>query len=114
MSTSIFVLSACSGDKAIDPVIDCSDIDAGTREELVNQFPNASMEAGPLYTGYEHEHVKAAVDRFGELGNVEWRISLPDLESYSQRQCCHRTSARLEMTSQSVNEWTSWDVTPRL
>jgi hypothetical protein len=74
MSTSIFILSACSGDKAIDAVIGCEEIDAGARVELVNQFSEASMEAQSLYTGDEHEHVKAAVERFGEIGTVEWRI----------------------------------------
>lgn len=74
MSTSIYVLSACSGDKAIDAVIDCEEIDARDRVELVNQFSEVSMEAQSLYTGDEHEHVKTAVERFGELGTVEWRI----------------------------------------
>lgn len=74
MSTSIFVLSACSSDKATDAVVDCEDIDAGNRDELVDRFPKASMEARSLYTGDEHEHVKAAVERFGEFGDVDWRI----------------------------------------
>lgn len=74
MSTSIFVLSACSGDKAIDAVVDCEDIDTGNRAELVNRFSEESMEARALYTGDEHEHIKTAVERFGELGAVEWRI----------------------------------------
>ena len=74
MSTSIFVLSACSGDKAIDAVVDCEDIDTGNRAELVNRFSEESMEARALYTGDEHEHVKAAVERFGEFGDVGWRI----------------------------------------
>lgn len=74
MSTSIFVLSACSGDKALDAVVDCGDIDDGDRASLVSNHPDASMEAGSLYTGAEHEHVKAAVERFDELATVDWRI----------------------------------------
>ena len=74
MSTSIFVLSACSGDKAIDAVVDCEDIDMGNRAELVNRFSEESMEARALYTGDEHEHIKTAIERFGEFGDVDWRI----------------------------------------
>lgn len=74
MSMSIFVLSACSGDKALDAVVDCGDIDDGDRALLVSKHPDASMEAGSLYTGAEHEQVKAAVERFDELATVDWRI----------------------------------------
>jgi hypothetical protein len=74
MSMSVFVLSACSGDKAVDAVVDCEDIDDGNRASLVTEHPDASMEAGSLYTGAEHKHVKAAVERFDGLATVEWRI----------------------------------------
>jgi hypothetical protein len=74
MSTSVSVLSACSGDKALDAVVSSEDIDARDRTELIDRFPEASMKARSLYTGDEHEYIKAAVERFGELGTVEWRI----------------------------------------
>lgn len=74
MSASIFVLSACSGAKAIDPVITCEDIDESSRTDLLDQHPEATMPAESLYTGDEHERVKAAVEQFEEIADVDWRI----------------------------------------
>lgn len=72
---SVFVLSACSGDKEVDePEIDCDDIDSTSRSALVDKYAETSMPAETLYTGDEHEYVKAAVDRFREMADVDWRI----------------------------------------
>lgn len=74
MSTSIFVLSACSGAKAVDAVVDCQDIDEAERAALTDEHPSASMEAKSLYTGAEHQHIKAAIERLEEVATVDWRI----------------------------------------
>lgn len=75
MSVSILVLSACSGDKAIDdPDIDCRDIDKSTRSALQDEHRDIAMPARSLYTGNEHEHVEAAVEEFEDIADVEWRI----------------------------------------
>lgn len=75
MSVSMLVLSACSGDKEVDnPDLDCDDIDHASRTELVRENPDASMPAQSLYTGDEHEYVKEAVEQFGEIADVDWRI----------------------------------------
>jgi hypothetical protein len=72
---SVFVLSACSGDKEVDdPEITCEDIDSASRSALVNEHPETSMPAAKLYTGDEHEYVKTAVGRFSEMADVDWRI----------------------------------------
>lgn len=75
MSMSILVLSACSGDKAMDtPDIACGDIDEASRSALLEEYRDVSMPARSLYTGNEHEHVEAAVEKFQEVADVEWRI----------------------------------------
>ena len=75
MPVKVFVLSACSGDKAIaPPVAGCAEIDESSRTELVEAHPDASLPAVSLYTGNEHNHVKAAVDRLAEIADVDWRI----------------------------------------
>jgi len=75
MSASVFVLSACSGDKFIQkPEIDCEDIDETSRPTLLERYPDASTSAESLYTGDEHEHVKTAVAQLEEVADVEWRI----------------------------------------
>lgn len=75
MPMSILVLSACSGEKAIDnPDIDCRDIDEVTLSTFQDEHRDASMPARSLYTGNEHEHVEAAVEEFEEIAAVEWRI----------------------------------------
>lgn len=72
---SVFVLSACSGDKEIDdPEITCEDIDTASRSALVNEYPETSMPAAKLYTGNEHEYVKAAVEHLSKMIDVDWRI----------------------------------------
>lgn len=75
MSASVFILSACSGDKAVDePAIDCEEIDRTSHSALLDRYPDVSMPAESLYTGDEHEHIKAAVEQFEEIADVEWRI----------------------------------------
>lgn len=74
MSKSVFVLSACSGAKAHDPVICCKEIDNSSRTDLVAQYSRAVLPAESLYTGTEHEYVKEAVQKFQEIAEVEWRI----------------------------------------
>lgn len=72
---SVFVLSACSGDKEVDdPEITCEDIDTASQSALVNEHPEISMPAAELYTGDEHESVKEAVEQFSEMADVDWRI----------------------------------------
>ena len=74
MSASVFILSACSGAKAIDPVVTCRDIDESARADLLDQYPEATMPAESLYTGDEHEHVKAAIEQFERIADIDWRI----------------------------------------
>lgn len=74
MSASILVLSACSGTKAVDPVITCEEIDESSRTDLLDRYPEAAMPAESLYTGDEHRHIKTAVERFEEIADVDWRI----------------------------------------
>ncbi|WP_248515002.1 hypothetical protein [Salinarchaeum laminariae] len=74
MATSIFVLSACSGSKAIEPEVGCEEIDQAGRNHLVDEYPSASIEAQSLYTGDEHELIKSAVEQFQDVASVDWRI----------------------------------------
>ena len=74
MTMSVFVLSACSGSKAVEPVVDCEDIDDSSRRELLGEYADATMPAESLYTGREHQYVKEAVNQLEEIATVEWRI----------------------------------------
>lgn len=74
MPVDVLVISACSGTKAFDPVVDCETIDASPRQELVDAHPEKSLSARSLYTGDEHGYVEAAVERFAEIADVDWRI----------------------------------------
>lgn len=75
MSVDVFVLSACSGDKAIDTQVDgCEEIDESSRTELLDASPDDSLPAKSLYVGNEHTHVEAGVDQLTELVEVDWRI----------------------------------------
>lgn len=71
----VFVLSACSGDKAITPpVVGCEGIDESSRADLLEAHPDASLPAESLYVGDEHTHVKEAVDQLSDIAEVDWRI----------------------------------------
>lgn len=70
----ILVISACSGTKRHNAVLDCEDIDTSTREELVEQYPNVTEPAARLYEGNEHDHVGSAVESLRELATVDWLI----------------------------------------
>jgi len=74
MPPSILILSACSGDKAIDPIVDCSNIDRWSRDDLTAKYPDRTLPARELYVGDEHEYVTEAVDRFARIADVDWRI----------------------------------------
>lgn len=74
MPTTILIISACSGTKAFEPVVDCDEIDSTSRQELVDAHPEKSLPARSLYAGDEHGHIEAAVDQFDEIADVEWRI----------------------------------------
>ena len=74
MPTKVLIISACSGTKAFDPVVDCEEIDSSSRRELVDAHPEKTLPARSLYTGDEHSHVEAAVDQFDEIADVDWRI----------------------------------------
>ena len=75
MSVKVFVLSACSGGKAITPpVVGCGEIDSSSRADLLETYPDETLPAEELYIGNEHSHVKAAVDRLAEIAEVDWRI----------------------------------------
>lgn len=75
MSADILVLSACTGDKAINPpVVGCADIDESSQTSLLEAHPNVSLPAKSLYTGNEHNHVEAAVDQLMKIAEVDWRI----------------------------------------
>ena len=75
MSVEVFVLSACSGDKAVTPpVLDCEGIYKSFRTDLLDAYPNASRPAETLYTGNEHTQVKAAVVQLAEFAEVDWSI----------------------------------------
>lgn len=74
MGVNLAVISACSGRKSHDPVVDCTDIDTSSRAELLDAYPDESLPAELLYTGDEHRHVTAAVDHFEDVAEVEWRI----------------------------------------
>jgi len=70
----ILVLSACSGSKQYDPVLNCVDVDESSRTTLCQQYPDHVAPATTLYTGDEHWHVIAGVDALRELAIVDWRI----------------------------------------
>jgi len=75
MAVDVFVLSACSGNKAIEPpVVGCKDIDGSSRTDLLESHPDKSLPAKDLYVGNEHTHVKAAVGQLAEIATVDWRI----------------------------------------
>lgn len=74
MATDVLIISACSGKKAFDAVVDCAGIDASSREESVDKHLDVSLPARSLYTGDEHSHVEAAVENFAEVADVDWRI----------------------------------------
>ena len=74
MTASVAVLSACSGSKAREPVVDCEDIDGSSRAALVERHRHVATDARSLYTGAEHRYVAAAVERLQVLAEVDWRI----------------------------------------
>lgn len=75
MPADVFVLSACSGDKAISPpVVGCGEIDKSSRTDLLETHTGESLPAESLYTGNEHTHVEAAVEQLAEIATVDWRI----------------------------------------
>ena len=57
-----------------DSTIDCETIDEGSREELVQEYPDSVAPASEMYTGDEHRHVKQAVGELRNLADVDWRI----------------------------------------
>lgn len=75
MSADILVLSACTGDKAINPpVVGYADIDESSQTCLLEAHPNASPPAKSLYTGNEHNDVEAVVNQLMKIAEVDWRI----------------------------------------
>lgn len=70
----ILVISACSGTKRHNAVLDCEDIDSTSREELIEEYPNGTEPAARLYEGNEHDHVGSAVESLRELATVDWLI----------------------------------------
>lgn len=74
ITASVAVLSACSGSKAGEPVVDCAAIDGASRAALLERYRHVASEARTLYTGAEHAYVAAAVERLQVLAEVDWRI----------------------------------------
>ncbi|QLC32852.1 hypothetical protein EFA46_001040 [Halarchaeum sp. CBA1220] len=70
----VLVLSPCSKDKRYDLVLDCKDVDEYLRDELVNEHGEYTTTASNMYTGREHQHVKAAVTKLREVVDVDWYI----------------------------------------
>lgn len=70
----ILVLSSCSKDKLYEPVLDCEEVDTHSREYLVQEHAESTTTAADLYTGREHQHVKAVVTRLREVAEVDWYI----------------------------------------
>jgi len=64
----------CSKDKRYDPVLDCEDVDEHSREELVREHGEYTTIAADMYTGREHQHVKAAVTHLREVADIDWYI----------------------------------------
>ena len=74
ITASVAVLSACSGRKAREPVLDCEDLDGASRSSLVEQYRHVTTPARRLYTGAEHQYVAAGVERLQVVAEVDWRI----------------------------------------
>ena len=70
----ILVLSPCSKDKRYDPVLDCEDVDEHSREGLAQEHVEYTTTAADMYTGREHQHVKAAVTQLRKIADVDWYI----------------------------------------
>ena len=72
----VLVVSGCSGEKQFDAMpIGCGEIDATSREELLQEFPDYVAPAAEMYTGAEHEIVREAVTNLRAYANVTWRIA---------------------------------------
>lgn len=70
----ILVISACSGTKRHNAVLDCENIDSTSREELIEEYPNVTEPAARLYEGNEHDHVGSAVESLRAFGTIDWLI----------------------------------------
>lgn len=70
----ILVISACSGTKRHDAVLNCEDADSTSREDLIEEFPDVTEPAKKLYEGNEHKHVSSAVESLREFVTVDWVI----------------------------------------
>ena len=57
-----------------DSTIDCETIDEGSREELLQEYPDSVAPASEMYMGDEHQHVKQSVEELRNLADVDWRI----------------------------------------
>lgn len=70
----VLVLSACSGNKQYDSVIECETLDTHPHDSLIREYAEPVAPAAEMYTGGEHGDVRDAVSQLREVATVEWCI----------------------------------------